>query len=263
MLSSVNSEADRMAVVRALAIVKHGVPGPGLTLSEDDLTKQFSSPGAVISHNKGSWILVDRTWLGLGDWVADWFVLEIKPQLLLENRDGRQIPIPQPSSVKDLKSDHAILLNASARDVLTFISRRVDLNSFTPSNLDHKVSGVFPVADWLTFLDVICREVSVAWTRRGDNIIFTAPQDSLSHKAGRLGLVDRKGESLTAFLQNLAETFNMELILEDGLAHIQVDIHAQGQTWDEVLDCLSMMNGFHWFLVRSPGERARLFIQKE
>ena len=157
---------------------------------------------------------------------------------------------------------NAFLYRADAGDVLTFVVKRMGLNSFIPSGLGRKISGSYEVDDWLLFLERICKDVQITWVRRYDNVIFSPKNHR--HGTETIKSLERKNEDLSAFLQNLAVTFDMELVLDGDLGDLKVDISLQEQPWSEVLDCLSIMNGFSWLLVQEEaGERARLIIQKE
>ena len=261
MLETQGDQEMRRRIIRAMSVVKHGASEP-LTGSEtSEILANASRPQALILYRNIGRVLVVGHWLESGDWLGDYFLLEANPQkLVLEHRDGLLQEVALVPVIEDVDAPLAVFFQADIRDALTFLTRQLGLNSFIPSGLDREVSGSFPFDDWLSLLDGVCNKTEMTWTRRGESLIFRMKNTRI--EAETIKLVDRRNEDLVTFLQNLALTFDMELILEGDLSEIKIDIHLQDQPWDEVLECLSIMNDFTWFLIREPNERARLFIQK-
>ena len=261
---SLQSETDsRAPIIRAISMVKMGLNPDLIQTRPPNTLKRMEQPTALIKHENLAWLLVDDLWLELGDWVDSYFILDIRnDSILLESRDGAQSNVIIRNRRNPPKNYHAALDQAEAVNILPFLADRVRLNSFVPSAIDQKISGYYKITDWLSFLDQICSESSIVWTRRTGNVIFNAGESTtLPMAQPAVRTLDSRKQDLTAFLQNLAETFEMELVLEGDLDDIQVAIRIQDQPWDQVLDCLSVY-GITWAVDQSP-ERPRLFIQKD
>lgn len=252
---------DRRRIVRAISLIKGGLPRNRDLLTMADLEHDFAPRGLMRFGMPA--LLVKDLWLEPGDWIDNYFVLDIEAEaLVLERRDGftRQFPLPAvPAPV------NAALTGADVRSILTFICRRQGLNAFVPSQIEQTVSGEFLVDDWLTFMDDICRLTGMIWIRRSGNVIFNLRGATEPHlESEMIKSVDSRNQSLNTFLQNIAVTFDLELMLDEDLADVSLDILlTQDQSWDEVLECLSIMNNFSWFVIRETGERSRLVIQKD
>lgn len=262
--SEQNGQAEvRDNIVRAISVVKRGLP---TALDQPVIDPaHLNRPEAVIRNDGLSWLLVKGVWLSLGDWVGEYYLKQINTNsVFLVHAEGMTTEaVFADAPLIDTTASSAVLTGAGLRDVLTFISRKEGLNSFVPSEIEVQVSGVLQFQDWMGLLDQLCAMADVTWTRRRDNMIFSSRTFSNQLAAARIARVDRKDESLGLFLLNLANTFEMELVIDDRLFDTKVDIQLQDQPWDEILDCLSIMNGFTWFLAREPRERPRLIIQKE
>ena len=256
-----DNEAARPRIARAISIIKGGSGRAQNRLGMDALGDEIA-PHAIIRFGIPA-LLIGDVWLEPGEWIEDYFVLDIEPEaLVLERRDG----FNRSFALENLQAPVNVTLNqADARDILTFVARRQGLNAFVPSQIRKTVSGDFQVDDWLAFLDDICRQTGMIWIRRSDNVIFNLRgAGDLHAESEMIKSSDRRNQSLNAFLQNIAVTFDLELMLDEDLEDVELDILlTQEQSWDEVLECLSLMNGFSWFVARNTGERSRLVIQKD
>ena len=254
-------QQERHSIARALAVIKGGAGRLQTGVTMDDMRNELN-PEAQVRYLFPA-VLIDHVWLEPGDWIDDYFVLDIVGDgLLLERRDG----FKQTLSLKEPGvTTNVTLNNADARDILTFVARRQGLNAFVPSQIQKMVAGDFFVDDWLTFMDDICRQIGMIWIRRSGNVIFNLRGAAESYPQNEMiKSADRRNQSLNAFLQNIAVTFDLELMLDEGLEDVELDILlTQDQSWDEVLECLSLMNNFSWFVARNAGERSRLVIQKD
>ncbi len=265
LLSSRAGDAGAHArVVRAISAVKRPAQtnAPAMSLTPEDLARPLI---AAACQGQG-WLQADGLWLELGDWIGGGFFLAgvQAAGVVLERVDGfsiRALFEKPPAQAPD--GDFILLRGADAGDALGFVAKREGLNSYVPSALERKLDGVYALDGWAGFLDRICEETGVYRTRRRDSLVFHLNIAGTAAPAERITLVDRKNESLGDFLQSLAEAFDMELVLDDSLAEVAVDIQLQDQPWDEALDCLSLMNGFSWFLASAPGERDKLYIQQD
>jgi hypothetical protein len=250
-------------IVRAMAVIKY--PQREAAPTADRVLASLSRPRAMLHHRAMAYVLADEHWLALGDWVGDYFLAAAdRDQLVLETLDGlRQVVRPQISvEPASGEADWCLLEGADLRLVLSFVAKRMGLNSFTSSEIDLELSGSFPIPDWLSLLDQLCKSSEISWTRRRDNVMFF-PEAGLTKAAGMFKRLDRKGENLGRFLQVLADTFGMDLLLDERLADTHVDIHVEEQPWDETLECLAIMNGFNWDLIQQAGEKPKLVIHGE
>ena len=254
----------RAAVIRAIAIVNY--PLPRVPLDEAVFSRSWPQPPrAVVIYGNDAFLLVADQWVRLGDWVGDRYIREIgRDEVILVDSEGFQSRLPLPPHPAQSLSEGpgCFLFGAQAGEILSFISRQNHLNSFIPSGINRRLNGFFPVEDWLSLLTLICSELEISWTRRRDNVMFHQEKKVLSLGAETIRQLNRKNENLAEFLHNLALRFDMELILDEGLGDINVDINLEDQPWDELLDCLALLNGFTWFLVREPGEKTKLVIQR-
>jgi len=259
LLRKADTPAEREAAARAISVIKRGGAGAAPALAELRL------PRAVLAFQGEAWALVGGHWLELGDWLGDYFLLDLQWDAAAVAGPGgerRTIAFRNTPATPPPDGDFCWLADADAADVLTFIAKREGLNSFIPSALECPLRGAHPLASWAALLDRVCAEAGVYRTRRRDSVVFHLSETEVDLPVGRIERVERKNENLAMFLHGLAENLDMELVMDDRLADVSVDIHLQDQPWDEVLDCLSLLNGFAWFLDRS-GARPRLFIQKE
>ena len=269
MLGDHADPVHRTRIVRAISVIKRNLPMPGLRAdTRESALGLLRAPEAVFLLPQQSNLLVGGIWLELGDWIDDLFILDIDGRrILLESRDGfpREITLPEPTRQLENGRPGCVLFQANIGDVLGFISKQEGLNSFMTSEIDAQISGYHPIPDWLTFLGRICKESRITWTLYRENVMFRPEKTEVPSEPNAMNKIsiDRKNERLNSFLQSLADTFDMELVLDDRIGDINVDIYLEEQTWEEALDCLSIMNGFAWFLVKEPKEKPRLIIQKE
>ena len=258
---------ERRAIVRAMAALKHPDTKPVKVALSGDWLRDLERPRALIRH-RGQMLVLSATagWLELGDWLNDYFLVDIQPpRLLLETWDGfpKEVILKRLDLPEERPDDWGMLRGAKAGEVLSLISKKAGLNSFIPSEINRQISGFFPAPDWLTFLDRVCEQAEVSWTRRRDSVVFSLEHSAVAKNSGIIRSMDRKNENLARFLIDLAQTFGMELLLDERLAEVNVDIHTQDQPWHETLDCLAIMNGFNWDLLHQPGEKPKLVIQGE
>lgn len=264
-LSRAVEPTQRAVAVAAIAAIKHPLPRPS-ALSRSSLAAETAQ--AILCRRGNAYLLCSGHWFELGDWLGDVYLAQIRPTgLVLATLDGseREHAMAQfhdlPTTLME-SGDYCVLARARAGDVLEFITKRAGLGSFFPSAIQKKISGTFAVSDWQGFMDQVCEEAAITWTRRRDNVVFRGGPYAESIPFPRINL-DRKNQNLVTFLQNLARDMKLELVLDEGLGDISVDVHLQDQAWDEVLDCLSIMNGFNWSLIREGADPPKLFIQKE
>lgn len=256
--------ADRPGIIRALALVKYKHPRP---LYREKLLVALQTPRAVITRNGLLYLMTEDTWLEAGDWIGSNFLLGVdRTKVILENKEGfqQQITFFQPFE-KIPEDNQCLLRDAPTSTLLHFVSRQASLNNFSPSEFDTPLSGTFAVVDWLSLMDMLCRQARVVWTRRGDSVIFTYhPQNQVSKQSVHTTL-DRKNLDLRTFFKWLEDTVDLEVMTDvsaDDLATIRVDIYAQDQTWDETLDCLAVMNGFSWALVEDE-EKTKILLTRD
>lgn len=251
--------------VRAMAIVKQPLTQHQFPALMSSLVESGLPPQAVINLGGMSYLRTADFWVELGDWVGGRYVRQIEPgRIVLESPDRQQMEhllSTPPIEMGDGSHGRCVLVNADAVSVLSFVAAQTGLNFFIHSSLERRLSGVYVFPDWLTLMDAVCRDAGIMWTRRRDNVIFRHNPTATNSEI--MSGIDRRGENLADFLQQLARAFDMELVMDDELADIQVDIVLEDQPWDEVLDCLSIMNGFTWNQIRDATGRARLLIQKE
>lgn len=260
------SPAYHRQLVEAIGIISHDEPTELRELDSTAALEAMSMAEAVITFKRQAFVLIGGHWLQLGDWVGPFFLLALDNEhFLLKHEEGFQKIIHRPEQLRGNGTiDGAWLKDAELADILNFVSRRQKLSSFIPSRIKTRISGFVPFNDWFAFLDRICRENGISWTRHAENLVFhpdTEPSTAAS--VGRIKGMDRKNINLGAFLQNIAENFNMELILDEGLGDVKVDVHTGDQPWDEVLECLAIMNGFSWTIAEVGRGPSKLIIQKD
>ncbi len=265
MLGRAEESDHRAEIVRTIAIVKMEAPRP-FPAAPPALVA--SRAMAVLAYRGNAHLYVSGRWLELGDWLEEGYLSQIRPEGFFLTTPGtppREWAMNQFNGFSPIwkeNEDYCVVNEVRVGDLLELISKREGLSSFFPSAIQNKVSGVFPLSSWQGFLDRICEEAGIQWTRRRDNLVFRAGLSSENDLFPKINL-DRKNQNLVTFLQNLAEAMSLELVLDEGLGDINVDIHLQDQAWDEVLDCLSIMNGFNWSLIREGLEPPKLFIHKD
>ncbi|CAM2065554.1 hypothetical protein SCOR_09240 [Sulfidibacter corallicola] len=262
------SPTQKARLIRAIGIVNRGLQ-PKLKIQDRfEAEKALRNPAGVVRFQGEQFALIRGQWLSPGDWVGPFFLMEVRmEQLVVEHQSGYQRELFLPSlengiSAEDLvDADACRFFAADARDVLAFISGRERMNSYIPSEVN-PISGVFVIADWWSLMDRVSSEVGLQWTRHLDNLVFQSAVQGTQTKTPKIKGIFGKNQNLGALFQNLAESFDMELVLDDGLADVEVDIHNEEQPWNEVLDCLAIMNDFSWSLVKDESH-TRLVIQKD
>jgi len=267
LLSQASTQAERQATIRAIGIIKHPAGPKQIPLMGAGLLETLRHPQAMVRHKNFGFLLVEGTWLECGDWLEEHFIREImETGLTLESLPGHPRPIafaPFPEILEQDVPDDLLVRGASIRDILAFVSHQAGFNAFIDPDIDHTISGAFPIHDWLTLLDRLCIRYDIIWTRRGENVIFRLESSKLSHAGELIRGRGRKVENLVTFLQEIADSFDMELLLlSDELSNETIDHHYADQPWEEVLECLSMSNAFTWSLIKEQNERPKLVIHK-
>lgn len=245
-------------LIKALGTIKHEMSEHRIYDNEALAFKKLELTHGVLVFQNSAYLLTDGQWLEPGDWVGDHFFRTVVHKIaIFERSDGLEKEIPL---LLDCPQDQAVFRNTQISDILVLAATEAGFNSFLPSRIKQTISGNFKMNDWFSFMDEICALSKITWTRRGNNIIFSA--ETFDTQVGHIKSIKQRNQPLGAFLQELAKSFQMELVMDDVLSEIQVDIHLQEQPWSEVLDCLSLMNDFTWDLDHSVRDRPRLFIQK-
>ncbi len=259
MLSGASGDRSRQ-IAWALAMVKFRQPRPE---DADALLVGLARPAALVNYRGMGYLLVGTRWLELGDWLGSNFLVAIESdRIILQNRDGFQQEIARLEASEPLQANQCLLQGAPLADVLAFAARNADLNSFLPSNLTRSINGRYPISDWVSLLDQVCRATGVIWTRRGDSVIFSTKPETVAAVVSKRESFTRRGQDLQSFLHWLSERFDLELVTEavaTELLDTRVDIYAQDQSWEETLDCLAVMNGFNWAKIEDEG-RPKLVI---
>ncbi len=261
MLPGATNERVRQ-IAWALAMVKFRQPRP---VDADALIAGLARPTALVNNQGMGYLLVGTRWLELGDWLGSNFLVAIEPdRIVLQNRDGFQQEIARLEAAEPLAANQAQFQGAPLAEVLTFVARNARLNSFLPSDLTRSLNGSYPITDWLSLLDLVCRGTGVLWTRRGDNVIFTTKSEAVAATVTKRETFSRRGQNLQSLLHWLSERFDLELVTEATAADLldtRVDIEAENQSWEETLDCLAVMNGFSWTKIEDEG-RPKLVITR-
>lgn len=267
-LRNLLSEGDlpRREVIRAIGVVNAGIDldnDRGLDAAHaETLLRQTAGTAAFRDRH---FALINGRWRLLGDWVGPYLIVAIEPEeLVVEHAGGyeRRFNLTLTQPLEDNRRNRYLALDgARLGDVLAFICDRERLNSYIPSDINTHISGVYIVADWWTLLDQIAANHNIQWTRHLDNLVFQTKNKNQEPAQPLIGIYG-KNKNLGALFQTIAENFGMELVLDEEFADVEVDIHNEEQPWNEVLDCLALMNGFQWVLTENRGHR-RLVIQKE
>ena len=245
-------------VVRAMAIVKY--PSRPRQRTGGVFFSQLERPKALLTFQNQSWLLVNQNWLELGDWVEDYYLLAMDHRhLLLETRDGfrREIRLEGMAPHGLAEDDHCTLAGAEAGLLLSFVSARAGLNWFIPTDLNQALSGFYAVPDWMTLLDRVCERAGISYTRRGESVVFHKGKGG---QQSNVGVMDQRNVYLGRFLQELAENFDLEVILDERLADLTISFYAEEQPWDEILDCLAVAHDFSWQLVPHAREKSKLVV---
>ncbi|CAM2005137.1 hypothetical protein [Acanthopleuribacter pedis] len=254
-------------IIRAIGVVNAGQDIDGdRKLEANAAETMLRGTTATVAFRGVKYALVGGRWRRLGDWVGPYLIAAIEPEHILAEHDSgyerRFNLVPkgrlEPANFQRYASFHG----ADLGDVLAFICDRERLNSYIPSGINTPVNGVYVITDWWTLLDEVSQHNQIQWTRHLDNLVFQ-PKDQ-QHEPSSQPLIGiyGKNKNLGALFQTIAENFGMELVLDEEFADVEVDIHNEEQPWNEVLDCLALMNGFQWWLTENRGHR-RLVIQKE
>lgn len=256
----------RRDVIRAIGIVNAGHDldnDRGLDAAHaETLLRQTAGTAAFRDRH---YALINGRWRLLGDWVGPYLIVAIEPEeIIVEHAGGyeRRFNLTLTQKLDNNRRNQYLALDgAGLGDVLAFICDRERLNSYIPSDINTRISGVYVISDWWTLLDQIAANHHIQWTRHLDNLVFQAKNKTQEPAQPLIGIYG-KNKNLGALFQTIAENFGMELVLDEEFADVEVDIHNEEQPWNEVLDCLALMNGFQWVLTENRGHR-RLVIQKE
>lgn len=264
-LAHADTPEEKARLVRATAVIKHPAGPLKLDVEDTGLLETLRYPNAYLAFEGQVRLLYERTWIALGDWVDEYFALAINPsQISMESLPGHPRPIslawPGPS---ESTSDAVLILReAPLAVVLRELSKAAGLNVFIDPKIDVRISGRFEITNWLSLLSRVCDQHDVVFTQRGGNAIFH--DAGITETSVTLPLVAGGGrEDLYSFLQKVAAGLNMELVFDDALFGEVVESQFVDQPYNEVLECLSIANGFNWSLLKDNGEKTRLIVQKQ
>lgn len=266
LLENNRNPSGRTAIIRAMSVIKKSINAKVQLAPDQPVSTLIRQSQAIILHPPFAYLYSQGVWLELGDWIGHSRIMDITfQQISLEDSDQQQKTLPLPRLLENEPSQNGEggkFLNAPISEILAFATRQDGLNFFFPSAFNDTVSGFFPVPDWQRLIDQLCQQAQIIWTRRHGSIVFElgTPNPNLGTM---IRGIDTKNRRLGSLLQEIADIVGLELVVfDENLREVAIDLYLADQPWNEVLDCLSIMNGFNWALVPQKEGSGQLIVTR-
>lgn len=227
-------EIDLALIAETLALLRPMDQGP------PDIDLEITGIGKLGHY---SFVCANGVWMGIGDhWMGYW-LKSIQPKSLVFTNNSGAIKevshaMPQVASGQLVCSDEGVL------HAIRFCARHANMNMWTPASVATRPTTAHG-SSWIELIDALCKANELTWSKHQNSIVVRAYTPRTTSTLTASGHSD-----LGTFLQGVARTLDLELLIDDAVANIQIDVDASATDWQEALDCVAILNDLEWTITK-------------